>query len=95
MVEQISRAKHGIDVAAFGEVEDAPHGIEAGAGEAQFLLGAERGEAPAQVPVCGVQQGQRHIVLLSMLPFAGFGVGILGHAITNSAVSSLSAVGRA
>ena len=59
-----------------------------------FLLAAKRREVLAQMPVCGVQQGQRHIVLLS-LPFWGIALSVVGHAISNSAVSSLSTVGKA
>ena len=94
-VEEIAGAQHGIDVAALGKVQDASHHFEPGPGEAQFLFAAERREAQAQVPVCSVQQGQRHIVLLSSLPSGGIAGSVLGHAISNSAVSSLSTVGKA
>ena len=55
LIEQVPGAKHGIHVAAFGEVEDATDRVEAGARQAQFLVALERGKAPAQVPVGGVQ----------------------------------------
>ena len=86
LVEEVARAEDGVDGAAVGQVQNAAHDLEARPGQAQLLVRPERGKAPAQVPVGGVQQRQRHVVL-----HAGPAP---GHSITNSAVSNRSISGR-
>ena len=100
LIEQVARAEHGIDGAAVGQVQNAADDVKAGSGQPQFLFGAERGEAAAEVPVGGVQQRQRHVVLLHVLLRMETRWRILGsvcrvvHSMMNSAVSKRSVFGR-
>ena len=86
LIEEVARAEDGVDGAAVGQVQDAAHDLEARTTQAQLLDRPERGEAAAQVPVGGVQQRQRHVVLHAC-PAPG-------HSMTNSAVSNRSVSGR-
>ena len=86
LIEEIARAEDGVDGAAVGQVQNAAHDLETRPGQAQLLIRPERGEAAAQVPVGGVQQRQRHVVLHAC-PAPG-------HSMTNSAVSNRSVSGR-
>ena len=87
LIEEVARAEDGVDGAAVGQVQNAAHDLEARPGQAQLLVGPERGEAAAQVPVGGVQQRQRHVVVLHACAAPG-------HSMTNSAVSNRSISGR-
>ena len=84
-VEQVSRAQHRVHVAAFRHVQYPRHHLQPRPGEALLLFALESREAPAEMPVRGVQQGQGHVTLS----------GSVAHSITNCALNTRSPVGTA
>ena len=67
IVEHVAGAQHRVDGVLLGETEELAHGVEARPAELRPVGLVERREAPAEVPVRGVKQLERHVVVSRFL----------------------------